>query len=126
MALPSKKTFDKLVNTATMQLLEYNEDWVNTIEYADVGRGGIGILVLNYGNQVAADMVREYIVRQSTSLVAYQTYPVGDMMKRYAVTAFIHAGKNKTKNNDSQMCCIQLCIDTKPNTYLIYETANKT
>ena len=108
MALPNKKTFDKLVNTATMQLLEYNEDWVNTIEYADVGRGGIGILVINYGNQVATDMVREYIVRQSTSLVAYQTYPVGDMMKRYAVTEFIHAGKN-TKNY-SLMCCIQIRI----------------
>ena len=92
MSLPDKKTFDKLVNTATLQLLEYNEDWVQTIEFADLNRGGIGVLVLNYGNQVAADRVREYIVRQSTALVSYQTYPIGDMMKRYAVTAFIHAG----------------------------------
>ena len=92
MSLPDKKTFDKLVNKATLDLLEYNDDWVNTIEFADVGRGGIGVLVLNYGNQVAADMVREFIVRQSNSLVSYQTYPIGDMMKRYAVTAFIHAG----------------------------------
>ena len=64
-----------------------------------MGRGGIGVLVLNHGNQKAADMVREFIVRQSTSLVSYQTYPIGDMMKRYAVTAFIHAGKRKRKTN---------------------------
>ena len=80
-----------------MQLLEYNEDWVHTIEYADVGKGGIGVLVLNYGNTLAADMVREFIVRQSTPDVSFQTYPVGDMMKRYAVTAFIHAGKKSNK-----------------------------
>ena len=95
MSLPDKKTFDKLINTATLQLLDYNEDWVQTIEFVDVNRGGIGVLVLN---QVAADMVREYIVKQSTLLVAYQTYPIGDMMKRYADTAFIHAGKNTKKN----------------------------
>ena len=100
MSLPDKKTFDKLINTATLQLLDYNEDWVQTIEFVDVNRGGIGVLVLN---QVAADMVREYIVKQSTLLVAYQTYPIGDMMKRYADTAFIHAGKNTKKNLQTKL-----------------------
>ena len=38
--------------------------------------------------------MRDLIVRQSTEENAYQTYPVGDLMKRYAVTAFIHAGLN--------------------------------
>ena len=94
MSIPDKNTFDGIMDAVALKLLEINDNWVNTIEWAEVGRNGIGVVVLNYGNTKAADTVRDLIVRQSTDEASYQTYPVGDLMKRYAVTAFIHAGLN--------------------------------
>ena len=50
---------------------------------------------LDYGNKRAAEVFRELVSEQSTNEVKYQTYSTGDMMKKYAITAFIHAGLNK-------------------------------
>ena len=95
MSIPTKETFDDITGTAAIKLLEVSRTWVNVVEYAEVNRGGVGIIILNYGNRRAADTFRELVVQQSTDEVTYQTYPTGDMMRKYAITAFIHAGLNK-------------------------------
>ena len=95
MSIPNKETFDDITGTAAIKLLEVSRTWVNVVEYAEVNRGGVGVIILNYGNKRAVDTFRELVVQQSTDEVAYQTYPTGDMMRKYAITAFIHAGLNK-------------------------------
>ena len=77
-----------------MQLITISEQWATVVEYAEVNRGGIGIITLNYGYKLAEEKFRELIVGLSTDDVTYQTYPTGDLMKKYAITAFIHSGLN--------------------------------
>ena len=95
MSIPDKATFDEVTGTAAVKLLDISSNWVNVVEYAEVNRGGIGVIILNYGNKRAAEAFRELVSEQSTDEVKYQTYPTGDMMKKYAITAFIHGGLNK-------------------------------
>ena len=94
MSIPDKATFDQVAGTAAVKLLDICAEWVNIVEHAEVNRGGIGIIILNLGIRRAVDSYRDLIVKQSTDRVAYQTYPTGDLMKKYAITAFIHAGLN--------------------------------
>ena len=73
MSIPTKETFDEVTGTAAIKLLEVTRTWVNVVEYAEVNRGGVGIIILNYGNRRAADTFRELVVQQSTDEITYQT-----------------------------------------------------
>ena len=49
MSIPDKNTFDEITDAATVQLITTSEQWATVVEYAEVNRGGIGIITLNYG-----------------------------------------------------------------------------
>ena len=92
LALPSPEVFEEVTGSCNAALLQENLDWCNVLEHAEVSKTGIGYITLNYGSHKAAERYRELIISCSTPSVRFATYPTTNVMKRYAITAFLHQG----------------------------------
>ena len=57
-----------------------------------MNRAGVGIITLNYGNYTAAERYRALITSCSNDKISFATYPATEVLKRYAITAYIHPG----------------------------------
>jgi hypothetical protein len=61
------------------------------VEDISVNDAGLGIIVLNYqGEGLGAERYRTILRSFSTQAMEVETYPVADMLKRYALTIFLH------------------------------------
>ena len=92
LALPTQAVFDEVTGSCNAALIEENTNWCNVLEGAETSRTGVGIITLNYGSLKAAERFRALIVSCSTATVRFATYPVTNVMRRYAITAFLHQG----------------------------------
>ena len=92
MSLPSEQVFREIVNKALTNTVSIEMGWCNVVTRRGVNRQGIGIIQINYGYQVEAEVFRDSISGQSTEMVEYNTYPAVDILKKYGVTVFFHSG----------------------------------
>ena len=92
MSLPSEQVFREIVNKALTNTVSIEMGWCNVVTRRGVNRQAIGIIQINYGYQVAAEVFRDSISGQSTEMVEYNTYPAVDILKKYGVTVFFHSG----------------------------------
>ena len=90
--MPKKFVFDEVTGSCGAALIVENPNWCNTLESAEMNRAGVGIITLNYGDYKAAERYRELIVSCSSDAITFATYPATEVLKRYAITAFIHQG----------------------------------
>ena len=91
-SLPSEEVFKAIVNKAITALLRTNIAWCNVCSNNGVNKLGIGVIQLNYGYPEGAETMRRIIEQMSTPMVSYNTYPAVDLIKRHAVTVFVHDG----------------------------------
>ena len=57
-----------------------------------MNRVGVGIITLNYGNYTAAERYRALITSCYNDTISFATYPATEVLKSYAITAYIHPG----------------------------------
>ena len=92
MSLPTEQVFREVVNRALTNTVSIDMGWCNVITRRGVNRLGIGIIQINYGYPDAAAIFRDRLAGQSTDMVSYNTYPAVDILKKYGITVFFHAG----------------------------------
>ena len=92
LAKPKKFIFDEVTGSCAAALICENPDWCNVLESAEMNRAGVGIITLNYGNYTAAERYRTLITSCSNDTISFATYPATEVLKRYAITAYIHPG----------------------------------
>ena len=92
MSLPTEETFRPLINTAIVNTVSINMDWCRVVKRSIITKEGLPLLTLNYGYPDGVDIFRDCISGQSTPQVTYNTYPSVDLIRKYGITVFIHAG----------------------------------
>jgi hypothetical protein len=89
--IPAKDTFEDLAGKANWQLIDESAMNCLVVEDINVNDAGVGIIVLNYqGEGLGAERYRAILRGFSTPELGIETYPVADMLKRYALTIFLH------------------------------------
>ena len=92
MSLPDEATFRPLVNKAIVNTVTINMDWCRVVKRSVITKNGLPLLTLNYGYPDGVAIFRDSITGQSSNLVTYNTYPSVDLIRKYGITVFIHAG----------------------------------
>jgi hypothetical protein len=89
--LPKAETFEELASKANWQLMDESALYCLIVEDIKVNDQGIGIIVLNYqGNGEGAERYRQILRGFSTPELGVETYPVSNLLKRYALTIYLH------------------------------------
>jgi hypothetical protein len=89
--LPQQQTFEDLAGKANWQLLDEAAVHCLVVEDIAMNDSGVGVIVLNYQNNgEGAERFRAILRGFSTPQMEVETYPVADLLKRYALTIFLH------------------------------------
>jgi hypothetical protein len=90
--LPNPEVFREVVGRANADLIAENTDWCLTLEYAEADDKGIGRIALNLQAGSGASRFRDLIRSYSTEKVEFETYPITAILKRHAISAYLHSG----------------------------------
>ena len=89
--LPRAETFEELASKANWQLMDESALYCLVVEDIKVNDQGLGIIVLDYqDNGTGAERYRAILRGFSTPELGVETYPVADLLKRYALTIYLH------------------------------------
>jgi hypothetical protein len=83
--LPSGAIFESLVGKASWQLMDEKAEYCLVVDTVVVNDDGIGILGVNYQDFDGAERFRSILRGYSTTNMGVETYPMSDMLKRYAL-----------------------------------------
>jgi hypothetical protein len=90
--IPEPEVFREVVGRANGDLISENTDWCLTLEFAEPDDSGVGRIALNLQEGSGAARFRELIRSYSTSQVDYETYPITAILRKHALSAFLHSG----------------------------------
>jgi hypothetical protein len=77
---------------ANLALIDENEDYCLALEYAEPDAHGIGKLSLNLQVGSGGDRFMELVRGFSTKEVEYELYPTAPILKKHALTIYLHDG----------------------------------
>lgn len=92
MTFPDQDMFRLIINKAITNMVTIDMGWCNVVMKSGVTKAGLGMVQLNYGYPDGAVVFRDSVHGQSTEQVTYNLYPAVDLIKKYGVSIFIHAG----------------------------------
>jgi hypothetical protein len=90
--LPSPEIFSTVIGKANMALIDEDPDFCLALEYAEPDANGIGKLSLNLQVGSGGDRLMERIRDFSTNEVEYELYPTAPILKKHALTIYLHDG----------------------------------
>ena len=90
--IPDAEIFATVIGRANADLVDMDPDYCLALEHAEPNEDGIGKLTLNLqpgsGGQQFIEVIRGY----STPEVQYELYPTAPLLKKHALTIFLHDG----------------------------------
>jgi hypothetical protein len=90
--IPDAKIFETVIGRANADLVDQEPDYCLALEHAEPNEDGIGKVTLNLqpgsGGLQFLEVVRGY----STDEVQYELYPTAPLLKKHALTIFLHDG----------------------------------
>jgi hypothetical protein len=90
--LPSPEIFSTVIGKANMALIDEDPDFCLALEYAEPDANGIGKLSLNLQVGSGGDRLMQRIRDFSTPEVEYELYPTAPILKKHALTIYLHDG----------------------------------
>ena len=90
--IPAAEIFAAVIGRANADLVDSDPDYCLALEHAEPNEDGIGKITLNLrpggGGMQFIEIIRGY----STSEVQYELYPTAPLLKKHALTIFLHDG----------------------------------
>ena len=90
--LPDGVIFREVTGRAFAQLASEKVEWCMVVEFAEVNDRGLGIVSLNAQDMAGLRRYREIIRGFSSEDIQYETYPTATLLKKHAVTMYLHDG----------------------------------
>jgi hypothetical protein len=88
--LPGADLFEDLAGKASWQLMDEKAEYCLVVDTVAVNDSGIGLIGLSYRDFQGAERYRSILRSYSTDDMLVETYPVSDILKRHALTIFLH------------------------------------
>ena len=88
--LPGADVFEDLAGKASWQLMDEKAEYCLVVDSVAVNDAGIGLIGVNYQDMDGAERFRGILRSYSTDDMLVETYPVSDILKRHALTIFLH------------------------------------
>ena len=90
--LPDGIIFREVTGRAYSQLVAENMDWCVVVDFAEVNDRGLGIVSLNGQDMDGLQRYRQILRSFSSEAISYETYPTATILKKHAVTMYLHDG----------------------------------
>ena len=88
--LPGAEIFEELAGKASWELMDEKAEYCLVVDSVAVNDAGIGLIGINYQDLDGAERYRAILRSYSTEAMMVETYPVSDILKRHALTIFLH------------------------------------
>jgi hypothetical protein len=88
--LPGRDIFHELACKANWRLMTEKPAWCLVVQSYEVNDSGVGIISLNYQDPIGAEKFRDILRSFSTTDMMVETYPVSTILKRYALSVYLH------------------------------------
>jgi hypothetical protein len=88
--IPGSDVFEDLAGKASWQLIDEKAEYCLVVETVAVNDSGIGIIGLSYKDFDGAERYRAILRSYSSEAMIVETYPVSDILKRHALTIYLH------------------------------------
>jgi hypothetical protein len=88
--LPGADVFEDLAGKASWQLMDEKAEYCLVVDTVAVNDSGIGIIGLSYKDFDGAERYRAILRSYSSEEMIVETYPVSDILKRHALTIYLH------------------------------------